>query len=119
MKAKTAAQQHPTAFQKVCILLVAIVPPLTQQQCILAYMSDTHLYATLTIAFPISPDFGVACSLSASINTSHLKRIRPSGPLTLGMSVRYGLLSIIMSLTYLSVKPGPFSDILQVCCEIT
>jgi hypothetical protein len=58
MKAKTA-QQHPATFQKVCVLLIAVCLPLTQQQCILAYISDTHLYVTLIIAFPISTDFGV------------------------------------------------------------
>jgi len=41
--------------------------PAAFQKCILAYISDTHL-------------------ISAAINTSHLKRIRPSGPLSLGMS---------------------------------
>jgi hypothetical protein len=57
--------------------------------------------------------------MSAAINTSHLKKIRQSGPLSLGMSVRCGLLSFISSLTSPSVKPGPFSDILQVCYELS
>lgn len=48
MKTKTARPHH-AALQKVSILLVAISPPLTWQQCILAYISDTHLYATLNI----------------------------------------------------------------------
>jgi acyl-CoA thioesterase len=51
MKTKTA-RQHQAAFQKVSILLVAIGPPLTRSQCILAYISDTHLYATLEYRLP-------------------------------------------------------------------
>jgi hypothetical protein len=58
VKTKTA-RQHPAAFQKVRILLVAIGLLLTRRQCILAYISDTHLYAILGIALPISSDFGV------------------------------------------------------------
>lgn len=73
MKVKTA-RQHPAAFQKVSILLIATALPLTRQQCILAYISDTHLYAALS-PFPISPDIGIIVAYQRQL--THLASNEP------------------------------------------
>ena len=58
MKAKTT-RQYSAAFQKASILLFAIDMSLIRDrdQCILGYISDVNLYATLSIPIAISPDY--------------------------------------------------------------
>jgi len=48
MKAKTT-RQHSAAFQKVRILLAIDLTLMTRHQCILGYISDVNLCATLCI----------------------------------------------------------------------
>ena len=115
MKAKTS-RQYSDAFQKVCVQHLAIDLSLICEQCILAYISDLHLYATLRLAVAMTPNFDIiVCSISVAVNTSHLKRGRSNGPSSLGMAVRYQLLAILISPISLSVKPRPFRDVLSVC----
>ena len=93
MKAKTS-RQYSDAFQKVSVQRLAIDPFLICEQCILAYISDLHLYATLRLAVAITPNFDITlCSISVAVNTSRLKRGRSNGPSSLGMAVRYQLLA--------------------------
>jgi hypothetical protein len=114
MKAKTS-RQYPDAFQKVSVQRLAIGLSLICEQCILAYISDLHLYATLRLAVAITPNFYITvCSISVAVNTSGLKRNRSNKSSALGMAVRYQLLAIITSQTSLSVKPRPFCDVLSV-----
>lgn len=113
MKAETT-RQYSAAFQKVSVRRLAIDLSLIREQCILAYISDLHLYA---VRFPvaITPDFNITvCSLSVAANTSRLKRSISNGPSALGMAVRYQLLAIITSPISLPVKPRPFRDVLSV-----
>jgi hypothetical protein len=56
MKAKTT-RQYSAAFQKASILLFAIGISLIRDQCILGYISDVNLCATLSIPIAISPDY--------------------------------------------------------------
>lgn len=101
MKAKTT-RQYPAAFQKVSIHHLAIDLSLIREQCILAYISDLHLYATLRLAVAITHDFDITvCSLTVAATTSHLKRSLSNGPSALGMVVRYSLFAIITSPIYL------------------
>jgi len=87
MKVKTT-RQHSAAFQKVRILL-AIDLSLVRHQCILGYISDVNLYATLRIIVAIPPDCDViVCSLPVAVNTSRLKRSISDGPSALGTTVR-------------------------------
>jgi len=89
MKAKTT-RQYPAAFQKVSAHQLAIDLSLIREQCILAYISDLHLYATLRLAVAITSGFDITvCSLSVAMNTSRLKRSLSNGPSALGMAVRY------------------------------
>jgi hypothetical protein len=53
MKAKTT-RQYPAAFQKVSLHHLAVDLSLIREQCILAYISDLHLYATLRRAVAIA-----------------------------------------------------------------
>jgi hypothetical protein len=53
----------------------------------LAYISDTHLYATSSISL-IFYLMWRYCSVSAAANTSRLKRMKSNSPSALGMSVR-------------------------------
>ena len=53
MKAETTGQ-YSAAFQKVSVHRLAIDLSLIREQCILAYISDIHLYATLRHAVAIT-----------------------------------------------------------------
>ena len=53
MKAKTM-RQYSAAFQKVSVHRLAIDLSLIHEQCILAYISDRHLYATLRHAIAMT-----------------------------------------------------------------
>jgi hypothetical protein len=74
MKAKTA-RQYPAAFQKVNILLVAIGSSLTRKQCILAYITDLHLFVTLSIARIILSDHRVVAAYPQQL--THLASNEP------------------------------------------
>jgi len=118
MKAKIT-RQHSAAFQKVRILL-AIDPTLIRRQCILGYISDVNLYATLSIIPAIPPEFDIiVCSLPVAVNTSRLKWSLSDGHSALSTPVRRQLLDVIKLPIYPSVKPGPFRDVLSVRSKIT